>query len=211
MTTAATGLRWTRATAVATAATLVAVTAHLSGDGSTPSSPVLGFLVLALTMALAPLPACPASRTRIVLLTVGGQFVAHATFAWAAAQGSGASAAAHVSSAGAPGGVHHAHASTAAGISTAAPLLEHVFAADPRMLAAHTAAAVIVGAWLVAGERAVWALMGLLWRALVPTLLPPPPSRAPAPATLPRDAATLLPRIASGTVVRRGPPHLLAA
>ena len=209
MKTAATGLRWARATTVATAATLVAVVAHLGAGGPAPSFPVLAFLVLALTAALAPFLTRPASRTRIVLLTVGGQFVAHTTLTLAAAQESGASSATHVTSAGASGGAHHARAGTAAGGNVVTQLLEAVFAADPRMLLAHTAAAVVVGIWLAAGERAVWTLMSLLWRALVLPLLQPPPPSAPPPAPLSRALGTMLPRIEVGSVVRRGPPHLL--
>ncbi|QBX57277.1 hypothetical protein EXE58_18825 [Nocardioides seonyuensis] len=209
MRTAATGLRWARATTVATAATVVALAAHLGADGSAPSSPVLAFLVLALTAALAPFLARPASSTRIVLLTVVGQFVAHATLTLAAAQESGASSPTHVMSGGALGGAHHAHASTTAGSSVVTQLSELVFAADARMLLAHTAAAVVVGVWLAAGDRAVWTLASLIWRALVLPLLPLPASPAPVRATASGALGMLLPRIEVGSVVRRGPPHLL--
>lgn len=208
MRTAATGLRWTRATTVATAATLVAVAAHLGAGGPAPSLPMLSFLVLALVVGLAPLLARPASRARIVLLTVGGQFVAHTTLALATTYDA-ASTATHATMGGATGGAHHAMGGPAAGGSVVARLVEHVLAPDLRMLLAHTAAAVVVGFWLAAGERAVWKLFSLIWRALVLPLLPLPSSTSPGPAAVPDVVATVLARIVAGSVVRRGPPRLL--
>lgn len=210
MESAGTGLRWARATTVATAATLVAVGAHLGGGGESPTSPVLAFLVPALTAALAPFLTRSASRLRVVLLTVGGQFVAHTTLALATVY-DGAGTASHITSGGDPGGAHHARASSASWGSMPSQLSEHVFAADHRMLLAHTTAAAVVGLWLAAGERAVWTLVRLIWRALVLPLLPLPSSRPPASATVSPAVGTMLPRIAADSVVRRGPPHLLAS
>lgn len=211
MRTAATGLRWTRATTVATAATLVAVAAHLSAKGPAPSPPALAFLVLALSAALAPFLARPASAARIVLLTVGGQFVAHATLALAAASDGGANSTARLTSSGAPGGAHDAHAMAAADGSVITQLSDHAFPSDVRMLLVHLAAALVVGAWLAAGERAVWTVLTLIWRALLLPVLTLATPTAPTPAAVPAPVTSILPRIVSGSVVRRGPPSLLAA
>ena len=77
METAAIWLRWTRAGTVATVATLLAVAAHLHADGDTPSLPATFLLISFLTAVSATFLARPASTLRVVLLTVGGQLVAH--------------------------------------------------------------------------------------------------------------------------------------
>ncbi|MET0914569.1 MAG: hypothetical protein ABWY81_00020 [Jiangellaceae bacterium] len=210
METAAPWLRWTRAGTVATVATLLAVGAHVQAGGPTPSLPVLAFLVLGLTAASATLLAGPASALRVVLLTAGGQLVAHHVLAAASAPavagsdgrgmtGMAGHHAGHLLEYGAPDAV--------AGVGL---LFPHPLVADARMMAAHLAAAVVVGLWLAAGERAVWTLLTHIWRSLrLPVSMAsstPLPDRAPAP----RLAVTTLARIAAGSVVRRGPPRLLA-
>lgn len=205
-----TWLRWSRATTVATAATLVAMWAHLSADERAPSSPVLAFLVLALTAAIAPFLARPASITRIVLLTVVAQFGAHTTLALAAAHEGNASTATDLTSARAPVVSQHAHTGTAAGDGLVAQLSDHVFAYDTRMLLTHIAAAVVVGAWLAAGERAVWTLVTHIWRSLVLPVMPLATPEAPSAAAVPSVVETMLLRLWVGSVGRRGPPHLLA-
>jgi hypothetical protein len=92
-----------------------------------------------------------------------------------------------------------------------ASLLTQLIGLDAQMLVAHLAAAVLVGLWLATGERAVWSLLTHIWRALrLPALLlPSTPVTGGVPAQ--QQTGQTLARLASGTVVRRGPPHLLAA
>ncbi len=82
------------------------------------------------------------------------------------------------------------------------------------MFLAHTVAAVLVGLWLAAGERALWAMLTLVFTAVVALLVAPVavPLVARRRAPLRRRPATLpsLARVAR-SVVRRGPPALLAA
>ena len=215
MDTAATWLRWTRAGTLASVATFLATAAHVHADGHAPSLPVVLFLVLGLTAASATLLARPASALRVVLLTVGGQLVAHSVLAAASTHAAGGSLAPAMSG-GMPAttGPHTAHVveQGAAGIVPGSvPLLTQLLGLDARMVAAHLAAAVLVGLWLAAGERAVWSLLTHVWRALcLPALLlPSTPVTRGAPAQ--QQTGLTLARLGSGTVVRRGPPHLLAA
>ena len=210
METAAPWLRWTRAGTVATVATLLAVGAHVQAGGPVPSVPVLAFLVLGLTAASATLLAGPASTLRVVLLTAGGQLVAHHVLTAAsapAAAGSPTRGLAGMAGHHAGHVVEHGAPDTVPGIGAlASPLL----AADARMVAAHLAAAVVVGLWLAAGERAVWTLLTHIWRSLRLPVSLTPSTPVPDSAPAPRLAGTTLARIAAGSVVRRGPPHLLA-
>ncbi|MDR7253512.1 hypothetical protein J2X46_002502 [Nocardioides sp. BE266] len=215
METAPTWLRWARAGTVATVATLLGVVAHAHADGHAPSLPTMAFLVLVLTAAAAVVLARPASTARVVSLTVGGQFVAHYVLAVASPHATGgAAASAGTSMQGMPGmsGVHPGHAAEGAARASDGALtglLAGFHGLDARMLAAHLAAAVVVGLWLAAGERAVWSVVTHIWRTLrLPALrLPSTPAAVRAPA--PRLAAVTLARLASGSVVRRGPPLLL--
>src|SRR6478735_767691 len=210
METAAPWLRWTRAGTVATVATLLAVGAHVQAGGPAPSLPVLAFLVLGLTAASATLLAGPASTVRVVLLTAGGLVVAHqvltAPSAPAAARsptpGMAGMAGHHTGHVG-----EHGAPDAAPGVGALAP---HLLGADPRMMAAHLAAAVVVGLWLAAGERAVWTLLTDIWRSLRLPVSTAPSTPVPAGAAAPRLAGTTLARMVAGSVVRRGPPPLLA-
>lgn len=237
MDTADAWLRWTRAAALASVASLVAVWAHVAADGRLPSAPALLVITAAMAAAAQPLLARPASALRVVLLTVGGQAVAHAALSLTAG---------HRGDAGAPGSVAPAgptpvpatvplavdehgrrvgslldHARPAAGVGDGglhvpdpvSHLVGDLTAAGAPMLLAHLAAATVVGGWLAVGERAVWTLLSLVWSALAL-----PDAMLPAPIVLPRrhPAAPVVVRpvrlrVAAGSVVRRGPPLLLAA
>jgi hypothetical protein len=218
METAATWLRWARAGTLATVATLLAVWAHVHAGGLAPSMPVLAFLVLALTAAAAALLGRPASTFRVVLLTVGGQAVAHQVLGSGLGPASGlmggATSMATMVTQTSPAAHHAGHVVDAgpAGVtSVSSALLSHLAAADARMICAHLAAAVVVGLWLAAGERAVWSVVTHIWRSLgVPAVLLPV-SPAPHVAVAQMRLGTMLLRIAIGSVVRRGPPARLLA
>ena len=199
METADAWLRWTRASALAVVASLVAVWAHAGGGGHLPPAHVLLAVVGALTLAAAPLLARPASAVRVVVLTVGGQALAHAALSLL--------------------GGHHGHPSHGvAGSATAPPatdpvayLLGDLATAGAPMLLSHLAAAAAVGAWLAGGERAVWTLLTLAWRALALCRPVLPATAVLRRAATPVAVPTLLVRVATGSVVRRGPPLLLPA
>ncbi len=233
METADAWLRWTRAAALAVVALLVAVWAHAGAGGRLPSAPVLLVVAISLAVLAQPLLARPASALRVVLLTVGGQALAHVVLSLTAGhRGDPVRAAGHVAPGPVPAPVPLAvdgqgrrvgslvdHARGTAGVgdgglSVPDPvgyLLGDLSAAGAPMLLAHLAAAALVGAWLAGGERALWTLLTLVWRAWswhVPTVVPSTALRRAATPVLVRPLRC---RVASGGVVRRGPPLLLAA
>ena len=213
METAAPWLRWTRAGTVATVATLLAVGAHVQAGGPAPSLPVLAFLVLGLTAASATLLAGPASTVRVVLLTAGGQLVAHHVLTAASAPAVDGSATGGMAGMAGMAGHHAGHVlehGAPGAVPGVAPLFPHLLPADARMMAAHLAAAVVVGLWLAAGERALWTLLTHIWRSLRLPVSTAPSTPVPGRAPAPQLAGTTLARIAAGSVVRRGPPALLA-
>lgn len=113
-----------------------------------------------------------------------------------------------------PAHLHHAAAAAGPLVSvSAAPAAGHVHAADPLMLAAHAAAAVLTVLVLRRGEALVLAVAERVLQAVLPRAasagpLPlPSPARVPAlPAPRPTESLVLL-----GTPGRRGPPFALAA
>ena len=210
METAAPWLRWTRAGTVATVATLLAVGAHVQAGGPAPSLPVLAFLVLGLTAASATLLAGPASTLRVVLLTAGGQLVAHHVLTAASAPAVAGPATRGTAGMTGMAGHHAGHVLEHGAVPGVAPLSPHLLPADARMMAAHLAAAVVVGLWLAAGERALWTLLTHIWRSLRLPVSTAPSTPVPGSAPAPQLAGTTLARIAAGSVVRRGPPALLA-
>jgi hypothetical protein len=184
---------------------------------------VLLLVVAGLTVAAGPLLARPASPVRVVVTTVVGQALAHAALSLTAGHGgdaspaSGARAVAHEH--GAQTAPSHDHVASAGALSHAGRsvsdalghLVDDLTSAGTPMLLTHLAAAVLVGAWLAAGERALWTLVTLAWRTLemlVARALPCCPTR-PSPTRV--VVEPLLCRVTVGTVVRRGPPPLPAA
>ena len=178
-------------------------------------------------MPCAALLARPASTLRIVVTLAGGQALVHLALTVTAG---------HTGHAGTAG---HAHAGrhrlgarrdaagsaletlqsgqvgTAPGGLTAGGLAGHLLDHAPMFLA-HAAAAALVGLWLAVGERALWALLALAVRTVLAPLVAvlvlatPAPATASAVAHLHPHHRTALQRVAR-SVVRRGPPALLAA
>lgn len=113
-----------------------------------------------------------------------------------------------------PAHLHHAAAAAGPLVSVSAgPAAGHVHAAEPLMLAAHAAAAVLTVLVLRRGEALVLAVAERVLQAVLPRAasagpLPlPSPARVPAlPAPRPTESLVLL-----GTPGRRGPPFALAA
>ena len=222
-------LRWTRAVLIASVAVSTGVVAHVSADGLLPGPRGLVLLTVLCTALTATFLGRQVGTLRIVALVVLGQGFIHSGLAAMAghrgdpigtpthypvpAMGSGprtgsyfdqwAQVQPHGSSAAVPAWMVH----TVADI-----------AAEPLMAATHVLAAVVVGAWLAVGERALWAVVAVtaaltvrLVRALAAALvLPVPPAAAPVTSAFhrPRIPRTLQ---HSPGVTRRGPPRLLVA
>ncbi len=140
---------------------------HVAGDGVTPAGSVLVALYVLTVVAVVPFASTTLSPARVVALLVGGQGVLHAALQQLG--GTAVTATTTMSSGGTGGPVSSAHSShlmhpdAAASHGFVMPLMGggHLV-----MLLAHLAAAVVVGVWLAAGERALWMLLALTARPL---------------------------------------------
>jgi hypothetical protein len=143
---------------------------HAAAGGVMPGISVLVPLFVLTVALVAPLAGVPTSPARAVALLAGGQGLLHAAFRLLG----GTIVPAPVSMCGTASGVeamssttsshmmmHHcaaaSHDSAASGMSGGHSV----------MLLAHLAAAVVAGAWLVAGERALWTLLTLVARPVL--------------------------------------------
>ena len=218
-------LLWWRAGIVSAMTFLVGAVGHVSTGGLLPSWFALGAMLAVGTAISAVVLAQPASARRIVTLVVLGQTACHALLSLTAGHtGDTATVTPVVGpgalpvSDGARVGSLQDHYEAMVGTPSAgsaltmpdpAALLDHL-----PMFLAHTLVAVLVGLWLAAGERALWSLLTLVFAAVVALLVVPTavPLVARSQAPIRRRPATLpsLARVAR-TVVRRGPPALLAA
>lgn len=222
---------WARALLLAFVACFLGVTGHVTADGLLPGPAWLVVLFLGSAALCVPLLARPASLRRIVVLLVGGQTLVHLFLTVAAGhRGDPATTVATPVGGSLPmvdgrrvGSLQDQY-DAMIGSSQLQPTLPvgHLvndLSAHAPMMAVHLVAAVLVGVWLAIGERSLWTLVALASTALVRPLLlawalvhvrivaplgdlvtvpaEPPGLRAPA-------------RIAR-SVVRRGPPALLAA
>jgi hypothetical protein len=198
----------------------------VSGGGLLPSWLVLGAMLVMGTPMCAVVLARPASTRRIVSIVVSGQAACHAVLSLTAGHrgdpaGSGPIAAVGqlpVNEGPRVGSLQDHYEATTIGTRSAGPALS---VPDPGamldhlpMFLAHAAVAVLVGLWLAAGERALWALLNLVFAAVVALLVLPTagPLVCGRPTPVRRRPAALpsLARV-SRCVVRRGPPALLAA
>lgn len=216
--TAGPGLRWARGALLAAAVVGVSASAHAwAGGGWPPGSLALGaWLVLASAFAAA--LGREAGVALIAGLQVAGQAGLHGFLAMShAAHG------APVALAPPTGG--HLHSGSLAGAAEASgSLADGLLSGGWAMLLAHVAAAAILTGWLLAGERAVWSLLGGLaaagsgaWSrtvALAVHALEGLPAEFGGPAPLPAGFRPL-PAIRPGAVLRvaprRGPPQPAAA
>ena len=233
-------LLWGRAGVLAGFTFLVGALGHVTGGGLLPGLPGLVLLLAVGTALAATFLTRPASTRLLVSLVVGGQAIVHgalsltaghaggqagghhATPATDTAAGPTVSAGALPTSAGGRVGSLQDHyeatvavpAATGLTVPDPSVLLDAVLAHLPMFLA-HAAAGVVVGLWLAAGERAVWSLLALAARTVLAplvVLLPLTSARRQRPAVVHRHPLhrTPLDRVAR-SVVRRGPPALLAA
>jgi hypothetical protein len=237
-------LRWTRAVLLTAVALGSGVVAHLSAQGLMPGFPAIVVLFCLGTAISASLLGRPASTRRVVLMLIGGQTFVHATLtALSGHRGdpplrrvTAAPLPVATAPSPVPGGRHgsyfdvayaQAHPAAANAQLTLPAPVQHLIAdftgPHAAMAVAHLVAAALVGLWLAAGERALWALLGLAVDRARSVLS----SRADALGVLARLAAGLtrlgsaqryvdppdLPRpgrALARCVVRRGPPPVLA-
>lgn len=221
---------WARAGALATVSMFLGVAGHVTAEGLLPGPFALAFMTVAATVLAAALLARPASTRRIVALLVAGQAAVHVVLSATAGHVGdpvGGTRAQVVPTGTLPtvdgrrvGSLQDAwDTGSAAAVQPALPtghlvsdLVDHA-----PMMAAHLAAAALVGLWLATGERCLWTLLTLLAGSVVrPLLLAWALLRAgvPAPARLaPTAPAPPVPRLAhlDRSVVRRGPPFVLCS
>lgn len=217
-------LVWARAGVVAALTFLLGAVGHVSGGGLLPSGLVLAAVLVIGTPLCAVVLARPASTRRIVTLVVAGQTACHVLLSLSAGHRGdsvdapplhGPSPVAVVE--GPRVGTLHDHYEATIG---APPSAQALSVPDPiavldhlPMFLAHTAVAVLVGLWLAAGEQALWAVLTMVFAALVARCVVPRAVFLVArPRSVLRRRPASLPSLgrASRCVVRRGPPALLA-
>jgi hypothetical protein len=170
-------LRWIRALVLAAVMSATGVAGHVAAYGVAPSVSLLLPVIVVLTVCAAPFLDQPASARRVTGLLVAGQVVLHVVLQLI----SGATTVAHAGPAPLPDGMPagaalsramdhgtavHSTAVHGAALSSIIPPGSHL-----GMLLAHSAAAVAVGLWLAAGERAAWTLVSVATAPAVSALL----------------------------------------
>ena len=218
-------LRWLRAAALAAVVVLGGLAGHVAAGGVAPSASAVLMMLAATVVLVAPMLGAPASTGRVVVVVVAGQGLVHLALQFLAPS------AHHAHSGGSmlmPVAMSSGVSSRNASMTDAAldrgssaqhdAVLALMGGPDLAMLVGHLAAAVAVGLWLAAGERAVWSLLALAGRsvtdslrvllqatALRPALVGTRPSTEPMPGWV---AAVLQPAsVWDGYAVsRRGPP-----
>lgn len=219
---------WSRALLLGVVTLFLGVAGHVTADGLLPGPLALGALFGATVLLSAPMLARQVSAVRMVALLVGGQTVIHLVLSLAAGHRGDATAA--TASPGTAlgalpivdgrrvGSLQDAYDGAAGhggGLAPAVPVghLVDDLAAHAPMMAAHLAAAALVGLWLAYGERCLFTLLALTGRrvlaaasALTPVAVLPRVARFDTDRTLAGPRSVWLVRPDS----RRGPPLLAA-
>ena len=201
-------VRWVRAAVLSLLVVASTLAAHGAGGGALPDLSMLVPVSALVTLGSAALLPHPLSWWWTAALLLAGQTALHGALQLLAAPVATAGVTGHAAGAGAP------HPGGEPGVTALRAVTE--WSADALMVGAHIAAAVLVGAWLAAGERAVWSVLALasvttknawlrlvrvLRASVVPTLVP---ARRSAPWGL-EPAPSRVDWPVSG-VTRRGPP-----
>ncbi|QIX27275.1 hypothetical protein ncot_12195 [Nocardioides sp. JQ2195] len=221
-------LRQVRGAVLAFVVMSTGVVAHVTADGLLPSIPGLVAIYVGCAVGFSWLLSRPATATRIVLLTIGGQTLVHAVLTMSSGHVGDAPATSTTAApppppvpTGTSGSLMEQYEASRPQVDAQLAVpegVQHLFhdmtGAHAPMMALHLAAAAVVGLWLAVGERALWTLVALAATVVIPALgallaglrLPAP---TPAvPAALARSAPAHLSALAR-SVVRRGPPALL--
>ena len=228
-----TPLVWLRAALVGSMFVLFGVVGHVSAEGLLPGAFVLTSLLVLSVVLAGPFLARPASRLRLVLMLVGGQFLVHVVLSISGGhRGQGRSSASSAASVVPPeqlslptvdgrrvGSLYDAAQVLPAPTRVSAPGLGlgHLvddLAAHAPMMVAHVAAAALIGLWLAYGEKTLWTLVSLTARRLlvVIDLFRPAPPTGVGTVRLADRSVVIARRTlwhASPTGVR-GPPVLAA-
>lgn len=223
---------WARAIAAGSIAFFLGVAGHVMAAGLLPGVPFLSALFAMSVLLSAPILSRPAGRLRLMALMVGGQTVIHLVLSVTAGHAGDPTATtpAVVGSTGLRslpvvdghrvGSLQDAYQGMSGQPSSLAPTLPigHLIndlTAHASMMAAHLAAAALVGLWLAYGERCLWTILALTGQRIVAVwlLLHAPVTATPSPrSTYILDRAPAGPR--SHWLVRpdsrRGPPLLTA-
>jgi multisubunit Na+/H+ antiporter MnhC subunit len=217
-------LRWLRAAVLTAVVVSFGTLAHVSADGRLPGLIGLLTLVSVCLIVSSVALAAPASTLRVVTLTVLGQAGVHVLLSATA----GHAGESHVSSARPPAGVdgtgrrtgslHDIYLASQPMPTEAGDPFGHMvtdLGSHGPMMLAHLLAAALVGLWLAVGERALWALRALAGGVLVVVIswlaVVRPHPAVPLRAVLARPLPPLRTAVLARSVVRRGPPVLLAA
>jgi hypothetical protein len=164
------GLDWVRALTLPSVLFTSALAGHAAGNGAIPSTSALVPLFVLTVVAVGPFTGAPIRPARAVVLLLVGQGLLHAALqmlggttvtATTAMCGMGTGAAPVP----APASCHlmmHPGAAMSQGSALSLMGSGHLV-----MLLAHLAAAVVVGVWLAAGERAFWPVLRLAVRPVV--------------------------------------------
>jgi hypothetical protein len=157
-----TALRWVRALTLASVMLGSGIAGHAAAGGAVPATSMLLSVFVLLTAAIAPLLDAPATTRRVTALLLVGQISVHVLLQLlggsVAIDVSGHSMAMHAGVAGEQATAHLDHAVASAPTGS---LLAFLIGPHVGMLLAHVGAALVVGLWLAAGERAAWILVSL--------------------------------------------------
>jgi hypothetical protein len=197
-------LRVARTVAVTAVVVGLAVAAHVAGGGRPPRALGLVGLALATAYVCAWLARRRLSLPVLAGVLAAGQWALHHTFdVLEASCATTIVPAAHAGHTVAAGSCEPVAAAAGSGLAAG----QHLAAPSWAMLLAHVAATLVSALVLASGERALWALCGLL-ATLVPALpraaapVAVPARRAPDVPAAPRPRRAVLLR----TSPRRGPP-----
>ncbi len=219
---------WARALLLTLLVVFLGAAGHVTADGLLPGAGVLLLVVVVGSVVSAALLARPASTSRVVALLVLGQAAVHLVLSASAGHVGDAPGAARTAVTGGGalplvegrrvGSLQDAYegAGHATPVLPTGHLVEHLASHAPMMLA-HALAAVLVGLWLAAGERALWTLVALASTAVLRpvSLLVALAGAAMVPSVRPTPRFAEVPRprvpvLLARCVVRRGPPLLAA-
>lgn len=153
--------RWARALTLPSVLFISALAGHTAAGGVTPAAPVLVFLFVMTVAVLVPLIGALISPARIVALLIVGEGLLHIALGRSTVMSAMNDPAAMSS----PTGCHlmmQPISATPYGFVMSLMSDGHVI-----MLAAHVAAAGVVGVWFAAGERVLWNVLRLAARPVV--------------------------------------------
>lgn len=155
-------VRWVRAAVLSLLVVSSTLAAHIAGGGTLPDPSMLVPLCALVTLSSAALLRRPLSWWWSAAMLLAGQAALHGALQLLPGHAGRAGPAGPAVPTGMPGhlaGGDGVHLRTDPGVAALRALTE--WSADARMLAAHLGAALLVGAWLAAGERALWSLARL--------------------------------------------------